>query len=1009
VLKYDHSASETVTTPLHKVARRFTSTGLFAGVQSFAELEARIVALPTEQDRGDAFEVFAEAYFVTQPITQARQVWPLEAVPLQVKQRLSVGARDMGIDGIIETTAGNYDAYQVKFRSARSALTWEELSTFMGLSDKASQRIVFTNSNNLPAVINERVGFFCIRGADLARLEPSDFAVMQGWLEAGEIKVLRKSPLPHQQEALVAITSALKQQNRATAVMACGTGKTLVSLWAAEDLNVTRVLVLVPSLALIRQTLHEWLRETRLPSFSYLCVCSDPTVTKGTDNLVLRQSDLDFPVTTEPDAVQRFLAQEGPAVRIVFSTYQSAEVVARGAQGSQPFDLGIFDEAHKTAGREGTRFSFALSDKNLPIQKRLFLTATPRHYDIRHKDKEGDAKLVYSMDVPEIFGPVAYTLSFAEAARRGIICPYKVLVSVVTSEMVTQDLLSHGEVIVEGEPLKAQHVANQIALQQAVQKYGASRIFTFHRSVASAQSFTSPTAEGIGTHLPGFETFHVNGTMRTAERDSMLQAFRHAPRALISNARCLTEGVDVPAVDMVAFMSPRKSKVDIVQATGRAMRKAPDKTIGYVLVPVYVEMHKDETLEQAIQRSDFEDVWDVLQAMMEQDAVLVDIVRKLREERGRTGGYDDSALTERIEMLGPSLSLAELRSAVTALCVESLGVTWDERYGQLIAYKERFGDCNVPLRWSENLALGWWCNRQREAYQNGKLSAERIKRLAVLGFVWDPIEAGWEEMFQALTAFKGRFGSCDVPVSWPENPALGRWCSTQRVAYKKKTLSADRITQLEALGFVWDTLEAGWEEMFQALAAFKELKHHCNVPQGWPDNPALGVWCSTQRRAIKKEELSADRITRLEALSFVWDALDAGWEEMFQALTAYKGRFGNCDVPRGRPENRALGIWCGSQRRAYKKKTLSTDRIARLEALGFAWDTLETAWEEMFQALTAFKECKHHCNVPQGWSENPALGKWCSNQRTAYMKKKLSTDRITRLEALGFMWAQKSS
>lgn len=856
-----------MTIPLHKAARRFTSAGLFASAQSFADLEARIVALPTDQDRGDAFEVFAEAYFATQPIMQARQVWPLDAVPPQVRQRLSVGARDMGIDGVIETTAGQYGTYQVKFRSTRSALTWDELSTFMGLSDKASQRIVFTNSNDLPAVINERVGFFCVRGSDLARLEPSDFAAVQGWLESGAIKVRRKPPRPHQQEALAAITSALKQQDRATAVMACGTGKTLVSLWVAEELNASRILVLVPSLALIRQTLHEWLRETRLVSFAYLCVCSDPTVTKGTDDLILRQSDLDFPVTTEPTAVHRFLAPEGPAVRLIFSTYQSADVVARGAKESSPFELGIFDEAHKTAGREGSHFSFALSDRNLPIRKRLFLTATPRHYDIRHKDKEGDAKLIYSMDVPEAFGQVAYILSFAEAARRGIICPYKVLVSVVTSEMVTQHLLRHGEVIVEGEPLNVQHVANQIALEQAVRKYGASRIFTFHRSVASARSFTSPTAEGIGTHLPGFETFHVNGTMRTAERDSLLQAFRHAPRALISNARCLTEGVDVPAVDMVAFMSPRKSKVDIVQATGRAMRKAgPEKTTGYVLVPVYVEIHKDETLEQAVLRSDFQDVWDVLQAMMEQDEVLVDIVRKLREERGRIGGYDELSLAERIEMLGPSLSLAELRSAVTALCVESLGLTWDERYGQLIAYKELYADCNVPQHWPKNPVLAWWVQTQRIAKRRGTLSDARFHRLTELGFEWNPHDAKWEEMFVTLVAYKSKYAHCNVHRRWPENPALGEWVHLQRRDYRQGKLSEERAHKLNELGFEWGRNHPKWEDMFAALEKYKEYHGDCNVPQSWPENPALGSWVTWQRTVYRRGTLSTERTERLEAL-----------------------------------------------------------------------------------------------------------------------------------------------
>jgi predicted helicase len=856
--------------PSHKAVQRFLQSGLFSQLGSFHELEGRIEALGTEQERGDAFEVFAEAYFATQPIAQAKQVWPLPEVPAAIRSALGLETRDMGVDGVIETTLGSHDAYQVKFRSGRAALTWDELATFMGLSDKAGQRILFTNSNDLPPVINKRSGFFCIRGADLDRLEQRDFEAIGRWLESGEIAVTRKTPKPHQEEALAALLNGLKEHDRATTVMACGSGKTLVELWLAERAGYQTILVLVPSLALVRQTLHEWLREASWPDFTYLCVCSDPTVAKGTDDLIVRQSDLDFPVTTESAAVRMFLKQPFDGVRVVFSTYQSAEVVAKGAKGLAPFDLGIFDEAHKTAGREGARFGFALSDKKLPIGKRLFLTATPRHYDVRNKDKEGDAKLVYSMDVPEVYGPVAYTLTFAEAARRGIICGYKVLISVVTSDMVNEYLLRHGEVLVKGDTVKAQQVANQIAIQKAVEKYDVKRIFTFHPRVASAKSFVAPGGEGIGAHLPQFQAFHVNGAMRTAERDMLMQEFKQAPHALMTNARCLTEGVDVPAVDMVAFMSPRKSKVDIVQATGRAMRKSGTKSTGYVLVPVYLDQAKKETIEHAVARSDFGAVWDVLEALQEQDDVLADVIRQMREDRGRTGGYDDLRFRDRVELLGPSTTLESLREAVTAECVEHLGVSWDERYGQLLAYKERFGNCNVPQWWPENRALGIWCSHQRADRSKGRLAAERAARLEAIGFLWDVQKAAWEEMFRELLAYKERFGNCDVPQRWRENRALGIWCGRQRIERSRGGLSQERISRLEEIGFVWNLLSAAWNKMYGELCAYKERFGNCNVPAVWQDNPSLGTWCSNQRQDYRKGKLSSERIARLEEIGFEW-------------------------------------------------------------------------------------------------------------------------------------------
>jgi predicted helicase len=188
--------------------------------------------------------------------------------------------------------------------------------------------------------------------------------------------------------------------------------------------------------------------------------------------------------------------------------------------------------------------------------------------------------------------------------------------------MVTNELLSHGEVLVNGDAVRARQVANLVALRDAIEKYEASKVFTFHKTVESAASFVADGSEGVRTHLPDFGTFHVNGTLPTARREREMRDFRAAARAVMSNARCFTEGVDVPAVDMVAFLSPRRSRVDIVQATGRAMRRSPGKATGYVLVPLYVELAAGETVEAAVTRAAFDEVWDVLQSMKEQDDVF---------------------------------------------------------------------------------------------------------------------------------------------------------------------------------------------------------------------------------------------------------------------------------------------------------------------------------------------------------------------------------------------------
>ena len=182
--------------PRHPRARHLVARGLFDRLGNFAELEARIAALPTQQDRGDAFEVFAEAYLATQKLVGAEEVWPADQVPIAVLQACRLPIKDMGADGVYKTWAGQYNAYQSKFRTGRPALTWQELSTFMGLTDQVGERVLFTNCDDLSSVMDDRSGFFCIRGTDLERLTKDDLEAIADWLRGAAFTPKRKNPLP---------------------------------------------------------------------------------------------------------------------------------------------------------------------------------------------------------------------------------------------------------------------------------------------------------------------------------------------------------------------------------------------------------------------------------------------------------------------------------------------------------------------------------------------------------------------------------------------------------------------------------------------------------------------------------------------------------------------------------------------------------------------------------------------------------------------------------------------
>ena len=207
----------------HTKAGVFVRQNLFAGLTAFAELESRIASLPEEKARGDAFEVFAEAYLATQRKHDAAQIWPHGSVPLDTLKNLGLTESDQGVDGVLQTLLGEFDAYQVKFRTGRSALTWRELSTFIGLADspRIHSRVLLTNCDELPAVLNEKQGFFCIRGADLDRMEAYDFRAIEAWLADSAFVAPKKTPLPHQTEALDALLPALQTHDRVSSISPC--------------------------------------------------------------------------------------------------------------------------------------------------------------------------------------------------------------------------------------------------------------------------------------------------------------------------------------------------------------------------------------------------------------------------------------------------------------------------------------------------------------------------------------------------------------------------------------------------------------------------------------------------------------------------------------------------------------------------------------------------------------------------------------------------------------------
>ena len=434
--------------------------------------------------------------------------------------------------------------------------------------------------------------------------------------------------------------------------MACGTGKTYVTLWIKEALNAQRTLVLVPSLGLLSQLLREWTFAAATP-FEVLCVCSDQTVgSKGNDEAIHSVADLAFPVTSDADEVKRFLS--GAGNRVVFSTYQSSLVVAAAqADASIPaFDLAVADEAHRCAGKVGSDFTAILDNAQIRSAKRLFATATPRTYSSTvHKAAEDRGVEVVGMDNAALFGEVLYALPFGKAIERKLLTDYRVVIIGVDDPTIAQ-WIANRELVSTGTGIEtdSESLAAQIGLLKAIKDYDLKRIISFHSRVNRAEDFTTDmqnTMQWISDeHRPSgtLRTDFVSGNMPANKRKiklDQLKALSADERGVLSNARCLSEGVDVPSLDGVAFIDPRSSQVDIIQAVGRAIRLSPDKKAGTIVLPVFIAAGEDAA--STIEASNFKPIWDVLNALKAHDDVLADELDQIRTEMGRKSGTGVSA------------------------------------------------------------------------------------------------------------------------------------------------------------------------------------------------------------------------------------------------------------------------------------------------------------------------------------------------------------------------------
>ncbi|MGW1988444.1 Helicase associated domain protein [Streptomyces collinus] len=743
---------------------------------------------------------------------------------------------------------------------------------------------------------------------------------------------------PHQIEAVEAIVKGLDippgkrippQGLRGTVVSACGTGKTFIGAAAVKRLVPDgRVLVLVPTLALLAQTVSQWRAFGHAgPAVAVCSLDDDPSL-------------FSLGVRTTTSAPQLGLWHgRGPVT--VFATYASLPVLIEAHRGEyglpmDVWDVVLVDEAHRVSGSFAKAWAAVHDQEQLPAMRRLYMTATPRIWEERparprwRREEAGAAggpgeapsaaqrgggpaasvvvdrlpeEMACSMDDEAIFGPVLFELDLSDAVARGLLARYQVVVAELRDPSLTPQRLYGQER--ESEEVRGERLAVlQAALLETMAAHDLTRCITFHHRTIEARAF----AEGLGRAAkrlhaedPGRHPERVWASWLSGEHDADVRTDRlaqfggRAGRAVLSNCRVLGEGVDCPAVDSVALIDPKGSAVDIVQAIGRALRQKPGQgKLATLVVPVFLS--PGETEEDMPYSASYRPLIRVLNGLRAHDERAVEMLAVPQENSPVTGTLPsflgeapDEGDDERRVLLrfGTHRDPALIARMVRYNLIEPEHANWKAGHQAAVAYRARTGHLAVPYGHRElmpaghSFPLGRWLADQRRALAAGRMAAERAADLDELGMVWDPTDAAWEENLSAARAYYAETGTLAAPVTATAlDKPVGQWlanCRKKNGLGKNQAVARRRAAQLAAIDPDWNPGAPGlgwtvdWQRQYAAVAGLVAAGARLEeiVPGVTADGVDVGRWLERQRQHVVWQGLKTGQRERLSSLGFI--------------------------------------------------------------------------------------------------------------------------------------------
>lgn len=1003
--------------------------------RNWKALEKKLSKMDSGQ-RGKVFEWFCVFYLQVESrhATTYKEVLHSDQFLKQTKIKKILGFsknKEEGVDAIGKRHDGKIDIIQCKYldrtdKNLTKTHIESPLDIANGKTAKPYVDTILMCSNAKGLTKNEdlrkrhpNIQFRTLLYGDFKHLTKDDFDMIRAVIDGAIPKHEPKNPRSYQEATKNKIIEHFKTESRGQIIHACGTGKTLTSYFTYRELKPKITLFAVPSLQLLNQSLLEWTRESLADNdpISPFAVCSDKSNEKlGECVPELWLQEMGIRVSNKKEDLDIFLKSKRKN-KVIFATYQSGEVLAKNIRAlKKQIDLAFFDEAHNTATGKGKLSSHLLYDKNILIKKRLFMTATPKVFK-GESDKE-----IASMDSEELYGTRIDEITVKDAVKGingfKLLNDYQIVTQIIDNERY-QALLEDNPFVVDKERLpkdaELKLLASAITLKKIRKDKNIKNVVSFHSFRARARAFEKG-AKLIDNEL---NTYYVDGTQSGTERLNILDDFASNSPSLVTNAQCLSEGVNVPSIDAILFVDPKQSRIAITQAIGRALRKGDsNKGMSYIIVPTIVDINDPENSDKR-----YENILMVLTAMAHHDGRITEYFTALKEGKKPPKQFleiDSEYSTQEFNLKEFEDQLAykawnRLRRLSWRLFPEA------REYARTLGLKgytdwHRFKhtkDAPADIPYNPDRAYGKEWTNWRDFLGNPTQEEE------LENFIKD---------FLLMAKKKDLKGKPYFPSDQEKTPSgftLGNHARSIRNSISAGVLPQWKRKRLkDALGNLWAEVgseEWTWNTQYELYKEWRKTSNTPFFPQGKRyKGYLLHKWCQNQTRAInhlgkwkiQDTKMRQERERKLRKLGFpLPNKIDFDWEQMYKfaklLLIEYKGKIPNKNPDTNKPyklnDETDLKRWISKQRERYDNGTLEKERLDKLEKIKYwSWNPFDDAFKKNIELLIEYIEKKGKPNLPQDAKyKGVNIGIFLTGLRTGKYKERFTAKIRKQLEKLG--------